>query len=180
MKQWTLVSFLLMSVSLSLPSPPCPSSATPYPPPSIDPKLECFKDRRTDQCWHHSIQTTISVFHYAAYRSPDNFAYPDDFVPERWLDDPRFKNDAKTAFQPFSHGPRNCLGRKYVPGFASYMLPSLSGDISSLSITDRLPPILVWHILKCDFSWRTFSSTLTSNGPRHVLIGRSKTLTPSS
>lgn len=43
------------------------------------------------------------------------------FIPERWLDDPRFAGDAKRALQPFSVGPRNCIGKKYVirsePGF---------------------------------------------------------------
>lgn len=57
-------------------------------------------------------QTTVSVFHYAMYRSPRNFTRPDEFIPERWLDDPRFSTDNKASLQPFSIGPRNCLGRK--------------------------------------------------------------------
>ncbi|KAF7524863.1 hypothetical protein PCG10_005446 [Penicillium crustosum] len=33
------------------------------------------------------------------------------FLPERWLPDAeRFKDDQKSVFQPFSFGPRNCLG----------------------------------------------------------------------
>ena len=37
---------------------------------------------------------------------------PDDFIPERWLgQDSRFKDDNRDAFQPFSTGPRNCIGR---------------------------------------------------------------------
>lgn len=38
----------------------------------------------------------------------------DKFIPERWLGDPRFDSDRKDAFQPFSHGPRDCIGKKYV------------------------------------------------------------------
>ncbi|KAK9775959.1 putative Cytochrome P450 [Seiridium cardinale] len=35
---------------------------------------------------------------------------PDEFVPERWLGDPEYKDDNREAHQPFSIGPRNCLG----------------------------------------------------------------------
>lgn len=43
-------------------------------------------------------------------RSPEFFHLPDEFHPERWLDDPDFKNDKKQATQPFAVGPRNCIG----------------------------------------------------------------------
>ncbi|KAJ8126041.1 hypothetical protein O1611_g7597 [Lasiodiplodia mahajangana] len=35
---------------------------------------------------------------------------PDAFVPERWLGDPAYKDDSRSAHQPFSVGTRNCLG----------------------------------------------------------------------
>lgn len=35
---------------------------------------------------------------------------PDIFVPERWLGDPEYKDDNRSAHQPFSVGTRNCLG----------------------------------------------------------------------
>jgi hypothetical protein len=42
-----------------------------------------------------------------------NFTLPDSFIPERWLNiDPRFASDKKDVLQPFSLGPRNCLGKK--------------------------------------------------------------------
>ena len=54
----------------------------------------------------------VSVPIYAASRSPYNWAEPDSFIPERWLgEDPRFDNDKRDASQPFSYGPRNCIGR---------------------------------------------------------------------
>ena len=59
-----------------------------------------------------SSQTIVRMSHWAAYHSATNFAKPHDFIPERWLDDPAFENDRKTALQPFHVGPRNCLGRK--------------------------------------------------------------------
>lgn len=58
--------------------------------------------------------TSVGMHHYACYRSSKNFFEPDSFHPERWLNDgdARFANDDKNAFHPFSHGPRNCLGKK--------------------------------------------------------------------
>ncbi|KAL4995183.1 cytochrome P450 [Aspergillus recurvatus] len=61
--------------------------------------------------------TTVSVHQSAAYRSASNFHLPDDFIPERWLpgarNDPSspFYNDNRAVVQPFSVGPRNCIGR---------------------------------------------------------------------
>lgn len=47
-----------------------------------------------------------------------NFQNPLRFVPERWIEDspeyPDYANDRKKAFEPFSTGPRNCIGKKLV------------------------------------------------------------------
>ncbi|PIG69197.1 sterigmatocystin biosynthesis P450 monooxygenase stcL [Aspergillus arachidicola] len=58
-------------------------------------------------------KTVVNINHWAAYRSPRNFTLPEQFLPERWLGDPRFDEDAKDVFQPFSVGPRNCIGKKF-------------------------------------------------------------------
>ncbi|KAJ5371982.1 hypothetical protein N7517_003988 [Penicillium concentricum] len=56
--------------------------------------------------------TTVAFHHYASYHSESNFAFPDKFMPERWLgSDPVFENDKKDVLQPFSLGPRVCLGK---------------------------------------------------------------------
>lgn len=54
---------------------------------------------------------------WAAFRSPKNFKDPGLFLPERWiLDEPGFEEyhafDKREVVQPFSYGPRNCLGKK--------------------------------------------------------------------
>lgn len=49
---------------------------------------------------------------YAACRSSANFHRPNEFLPQRWLSDPEFANDRRGASQPFSTGPRNCIGRQ--------------------------------------------------------------------
>ncbi|OQD88916.1 hypothetical protein PENANT_c003G00194 [Penicillium antarcticum] len=56
--------------------------------------------------------TIVSCHHYASYRSESNFAFPNQFMPERWLGtDSVFENDQKDVLQPFSLGPRQCLGK---------------------------------------------------------------------
>ncbi|TDZ36157.1 Trichothecene C-15 hydroxylase [Colletotrichum trifolii] len=59
---------------------------------------------------HINGGTTLGIWQYALYHNPSKFLDPDSFIPERWLDDERFANDAKHLHQPFSYGPRNCLG----------------------------------------------------------------------
>ncbi|KAK8077035.1 cytochrome P450 ClCP1 [Apiospora saccharicola] len=57
--------------------------------------------------------TRVFCAKYVAHRSALNFARPHDFVPERWLSDKpaEFANDNRHGvFQPFSFGPRNCIG----------------------------------------------------------------------
>ncbi|TEA10390.1 Cytochrome P450 monooxygenase aclL [Colletotrichum sidae] len=54
---------------------------------------------------------SVGVHHLAVNRSPRNFRDHDGFRPERWLGDARFESDARTAAQPFSFGPRNCIGK---------------------------------------------------------------------
>lgn len=42
-----------------------------------------------------------------------NFRRPKEFIPERALPNPpaEFANDSRGVLQPFSVGPRNCIGR---------------------------------------------------------------------
>ncbi|KAF7888170.1 uncharacterized protein EAF02_002711 [Botrytis sinoallii] len=58
---------------------------------------------------------SVGIHQWSAYHSAANFALPDQLLPERWLDDkvsdPRFASDKRGVVQPFSVGPRNCLGQ---------------------------------------------------------------------
>ncbi|GME66093.1 Cytochrome p450 protein [Neofusicoccum parvum] len=56
-------------------------------------------------------KTRISVAQYTAYRSPLNFRDPKSFVPERWLPNTGYDSDKRDVLQPFSYGPRNCVGK---------------------------------------------------------------------
>jgi len=55
--------------------------------------------------------TTLDVHHLATYRNEELFRKPYEFHPERWLGDPESKDDKLNALEPFSFGPRNCLGK---------------------------------------------------------------------
>lgn len=59
-----------------------------------------------------ATQTYVQFSTHAAHRSTANFTDPDTFAPERWLGDQHFATDVKEVSQPFSVGPRACVGRK--------------------------------------------------------------------
>ncbi|KAH7012677.1 cytochrome P450 [Microdochium trichocladiopsis] len=61
-------------------------------------------------------KTVVGVHQWSSYQCEQNFFEPQRFLPERWLasvntTDPRFVNDKRDVLQPFSVGPRNCIGK---------------------------------------------------------------------
>ena len=60
-------------------------------------------------------KVSVGVNQWAANHSERNFLDAEAFIPERWLNDARFKSDQLSIVQPFSIGPRGCLGKKFVP-----------------------------------------------------------------
>ncbi|KAI5865331.1 putative cytochrome P450 [Durotheca rogersii] len=55
--------------------------------------------------------TVVAVWHWASYHSSKHFTKPFEYHPERFLGDPEFSKDGFDMLQPFSQGPRNCIGR---------------------------------------------------------------------
>jgi cytochrome P450 len=55
--------------------------------------------------------STVYATQLCMYRNPKNFRDPYEFVPERWISE-EYASDIKHSLQPFSFGPRNCLGKK--------------------------------------------------------------------
>lgn len=62
--------------------------------------------------------TVVGVSLFNIHRRTENFSRPLEFHPERFLSkegeryDVSFANDRLDAFQPFSMGPRSCIGGK--------------------------------------------------------------------
>ncbi|KAM5352896.1 hypothetical protein ACJ41O_005618 [Fusarium nematophilum] len=61
---------------------------------------------------HIPHNTILGIWPWPMFHNPDFFKDAESFIPERWLGDPRFNGDQKAAFEPFSVGPRNCIGKK--------------------------------------------------------------------
>ncbi|OLL24230.1 Isotrichodermin C-15 hydroxylase [Neolecta irregularis DAH-3] len=59
------------------------------------------------------VGTEISVPYWALYHDARYFTAPEDFIPERWIDElfEKDKTKGREACQPFSLGSRVCLGK---------------------------------------------------------------------
>ncbi|KAI4236154.1 MAG: hypothetical protein LQ349_002732 [Xanthoria aureola] len=57
-------------------------------------------------------QTTVGIYQTVAYHASQNFRHPKTFDPSRWTGNPRYKDDRREIFKPFSIGPSNCIGKQ--------------------------------------------------------------------
>ncbi|KAF1996437.1 cytochrome P450 monooxygenase-like protein [Amniculicola lignicola CBS 123094] len=55
--------------------------------------------------------TSVGVAQYPANHSSHNFTDPETYAPERFLGHPKYADDNRSVIQPFSVGPRNCIGQ---------------------------------------------------------------------
>jgi cytochrome P450 len=65
---------------------------------------------------YRSMQTRVSVHQWSVVHDEKYFHRPAEFIPERWIKGEKASQmgDRLEASQPFSYGPRGCLGKKYV------------------------------------------------------------------
>ena len=54
---------------------------------------------------------SVAISQWATNRHTVNFRDFASFIPERFLGDTKYASDNFAAFQPFSTGPRNCIGK---------------------------------------------------------------------
>ncbi|KAI9038867.1 cytochrome P450 [Aspergillus affinis] len=69
--------------------------------------------------------TGISIYGGSIAWSPKHFKNPNQYVPERWLNDPEYAQDNRAALQPFSYGPRSCVGQTFAYHEARIILATL-------------------------------------------------------
>jgi len=69
--------------------------------------------------------TSVAVSQWSANHSAANFARVEEFIPERWMGEEEFKNDKRKVVQPFSVGPRNCIGQNLALAEMRLILASL-------------------------------------------------------
>jgi cytochrome P450 len=97
--------------------------------------------------------TRIQIPQLTSYRIKSRWVNGESFVPERWLGDERYARDEKGAWEPFSIGPRGCLGKVYFP---------------ASSCDDRWKSAVliyacrIWRGMRCACYWQPFCSTSTS------------------
>ncbi|KGO58173.1 Cytochrome P450, E-class, group I [Penicillium expansum] len=97
---------------------------------------------------HIPGKTVLSVHHWSTYRNAQNFRLPNQFIPERWIGD-EFATDNKAAFQPFSFGPRNCIGKNLAYHEMRLILAKVLYNFE-LSL---LPESIGWEKQKTFFLW---------------------------
>lgn len=102
--------------------------------------------------------TQVGVHQLATNYSPSNFRDPYDFVPERWLADSDYQGDNRDARQPFSVGPRNCIGKNLA---FSEMRQILARVLWRFDL-ELVDPSLAWEKQK--------SYTLWAKGPLNCRV----------
>lgn len=67
-------------------------------------------------CGRHVAENmVVAVCHWVMNYSERNFLNPEQFRPERWLED---RNEIELKdLQPFSLGPRICVAKEYADGY---------------------------------------------------------------
>ncbi|KAF2230509.1 cytochrome P450 monooxygenase-like protein [Viridothelium virens] len=57
--------------------------------------------------------TFVSFSQFAAYHSSRNFSSPESYLPARWIDPVKMETHNSDVFNPFSTGPRSCVGEEF-------------------------------------------------------------------
>jgi cytochrome P450 len=81
-------------------------------PPVPGGNLRCIPKGGASVCGHRLPEgITVSVQSWCVTHDPANFHDPETFIPERWLGTDEGGHSVLHASQPFSLGPRGCLGK---------------------------------------------------------------------
>jgi cytochrome P450 len=66
--------------------------------------------------------TTVCVFPFIQHRDEKIFTDPEEFIPERFLDEDIKSKLHVFGYIPFSAGARNCIGKSYARGLTSLIV----------------------------------------------------------
>ncbi|CAI7663698.1 unnamed protein product [Penicillium bialowiezense] len=72
--------------------------------------------------------TTVGIHNWSITHTGRFWKNPETFCPDRWMDDPKYKDDMREAFHPFGVGPRTCVARNLVIIEASLILARILFD----------------------------------------------------
>ncbi|KAI1194543.1 cytochrome P450 [Nemania serpens] len=95
--------------------------------------------------------TPVSIQAYTLNRDPKCFSSATSFLPERWLSteiqnpDSPFYNDQRDAFQPFSVGPRSCIGQHLARAELRLVLAKLIWKFDFAAVRGK---VLEWEQLR--------------------------------
>ncbi|KAF2964329.1 hypothetical protein GQX73_g9249 [Xylaria multiplex] len=93
--------------------------------------------------------TAIYVSQFAQNRHSSHFHLADEYHPERWLNDPRFKNDSLELVQPFIQGVNVCIGRGLAWMEMRVILAKMLWNFDwTIEVKDREPfeKAKAWHV----------------------------------
>jgi cytochrome P450 len=122
-----------------------------YPPvPTILPRMVPAGGMMVDGDKFLPEGTWVGVHQLSTYRMEEHFKHANEFHPERWLGGPEFKDDHLDALEPFSVGPRNCLGKSKFANVNSVYLCSLANNPCSDLAWHEMRVLLATIILNFD------------------------------
>ena len=75
------------------------------------------------------------------HRQADYWSQPDEFRPERWLEEQPPAGCPEHAFLMFSHGPRSCLGQEFAIMEGTYLLASIAQRFRIEAASERPPKV---------------------------------------
>ena len=91
----------------------------------------------------------MSFNQYAAYRDAANFSSPTTFAPQRWIDADGLAAHNTAVYNPFSTGPRNCIGRLW----GLWVARALLARIVITFDLERVGPSWRWEDQRSFFVW---------------------------